>query len=314
MSLASVEQIAAHINSAAGRERFDPLRCDMARLLGQDPSNVSHESASRYLALVLNEQQNLRMFKGARPWHIVNVAEQLPADQPWIGIEFETGFSLRTEYQSVINYVWHNTQLSTVDREGYSNYPCEFTFFPTTLDDFVAGNHPLDNMLSFMENNGIQVAERNGTHFYQIGMHVNFSTPAMREGTKDESHVRTKWVKDVLNHSLGRLNNNELNDLFGRRPYRGFVLRMSGNSYYIEGKLFNSTTDREDIAGYKRVIERICKLAEELASSDDTSMAAYRGNKLRTDYLGLDNLYEYLMGTTDDYELNYSTIAGYGYA
>lgn len=255
-----------------------------------------------YLARELDNILMHRLGKGVRPWQIVNVTKKLDKDQPWIGIEYETGFQTGDEYRKVASYMWNNHKHSAIDGEGGSQFPCELTFSPVTYDVFMSDDCPLDQLYGFMAKENVKVPEYWGDSGYdyddddyddgeeEIGTHCNISTPAFRALEWDKKDD----VTAVMNASLGTLSETALETLFCRIPYGGFYHNGVGAESYIEGKLFRSSHDHNTWKNYKKVIGKIAECIEHLSGMDIE--VTTRG----TQVLVIKNFRKFLLGEDEE--------------
>ncbi len=126
---------------------------DLSSLSGYELERATVEDAKEYKRI----RARTSMFKGTRPWSLVDVTEDLDPSQPWIGMEWENGFTSLEKYQQVIDFVWAAYHGVTVDAEGPGPWFGEFTFSPTNLSDFNAETVPFFGLLNYMHDNGIRM-------------------------------------------------------------------------------------------------------------------------------------------------------------
>lgn len=234
-------------------------------------------------------------WKGPRPWDIVNVTSRLDPKQIWIGYEFETGFDDKERFERAVNWLWNNADNFVIDREGCGDYPCEFTFSPVNLDHFMSSDYIIDKFLNKLNKMG--ETDRIDDGFDQIGMHVNFSGPNIRI-TKD-----TGKLADLLSCSIGALDVMQQRELFGRIPYGFVYARGDNNSRWLEGKLFDSTHNKEKWQAYKAVSNNLALLGDSLAG-DTALMESIDTDDGWSDFTEdggatnkiIGNIYEILMG------------------
>lgn len=263
MSLATLEQLKASFEDKSDAN----LRNTVRYFIGKD--TWDDKAVQRKLD---QEKQKLlahELGKGVRPWDLVNLSKQLDPDQPWVGIEFETGYANKDNYQRIINYIWNNFPLSAVDHEGCGRYPCEITFAPVNFDSFIANDGDMDRLLKYMR----LTKTPKSAHTGMVGTHCNISTPAYRKLAKTRGHANGSYgvqnilnrIVYLLNQSVGALSSDDKRVFFGRIPYGGFFVR--GNKYgdWIEGKLFDSTGDLTKWRQYKEVIARMCEVLEQVS-------------------------------------------------
>lgn len=266
--LITVEQLRTSYNSR------DPSLKDAIRYAFLGGKQVfDEELIQRRLKQHLENLLDHDLGKAVRPWQLVNISKMLDPNQPWVGIEYETGYNSKEKYQQVINYLWRYHDLTAVDAEGCGNYPCEITFSPVNFDDFMDRSYHMDRLLDFMQKK--RCTKAGHQEYNMIGTHCNISTPAYRKmaaSTKGKK-AGTMQVCTVLNNSISNLSSTERRTLFGRNPYGTFFRR--GNKYgdWLEGKLFDSVGSKSKWAGYKKVIANFCDLIETLSQM-------YMDNKL----------------------------------
>lgn len=126
-----------------------------------NPKHKTTRPKAQIKALDKAEYERIRsrsnMYKGTRPWVLADVTQDLDPDQPWIGMEWENGFTSLAKYQQAIDFVWAAYHGVTVDAEGPGPWFGEFTFSPTNLSDFNAGTTAFDGLLNFMHDNDIRM-------------------------------------------------------------------------------------------------------------------------------------------------------------
>lgn len=329
MSLATVEQVQAALAASKPevdqwgypRDKAAALRRAIASAL---PSSnraacergdykIKPADIERWLQNDLANALRHNLGKGVRPWHIINVTEKLDSKQPWIGIEYETGYDTQADYQKVVNFVWNNFANSTIDSEGGSNYPCELTFSPINYNDFMGNNGPMDRLYQFMEANKIVVDDSwrysNGYGYDDeddddpqegcVGTHCNISTPTYRS----LNYEQQCGVVTTLNQSLGSLSETAVRQFLGRIPYGGFNERGSDGQSYVEGKLFKSTASVKQWEGYKQVIAKLAEAQEALSIvfRDDPKKKTYKSDK----HLVITNFRKFLAGDDEEIVLGY---------
>lgn len=214
----------------------------------------------------LEDQKEIDMdynfdYKGTRPWDLVNVTSRLDPNQIWIGMEFETGFDDKERYDKAVNWLWNNATNFVIDREGSGVYPCEFTFSPVNLDQFMSKDYIIDKFL--VKLNKIGEHERPDSEFpwEPVGMHVNFSGPLLR----GMHYVDVQKVAAIMSSSIGALDDDDKEVLFDRTPYGYVYARGDVGNYWLEGKLFNSTHTPAKWQSYKNVSNNLALLAERIA-------------------------------------------------
>lgn len=268
----------------------------------------------RALAGYLQKINNHELSKGVRPWQLVDVTADLDKSQPWIGLEWETGFCSRPQYQATVQWMWQNHHNWAVDAEGVGPHFGEFTFPPCNMSDFVNGTSMLDSMFNFMEDSGFKVPlERSdvvdsGTYGWGYGssssdlrsgwgMHVNISVPGVRDNAAVYSLV-TQVMRRVVT-SMQNMSGSQKLALFGRNPYGYIYARNDGsqNLHWHEWKLFRTPGSREEIDNVRRVASRIAELTTFIASN--LSLFYVRGSfndRVSIRYPNSQSLYRFLSG------------------
>jgi hypothetical protein len=224
-----------------GRQRYEG-----AYVLGKD---MTEAKADEILSSALRTTLAVEQAKINRPWEIVDLTKQLDPKQPWLGFEFEMGFTLKADYDRLINHLWHNTNHVAIDREGYGNYCPEVTFSPENLDGYMHGTSTIHGVIKWMNEQKVPLANFGQQY---VGTHVNMSTPAYRKG----SQAARARCSGLINQSILTMNQTEYNDLFGRKPYGLGTVQDGG---WIEYKMFKST---DDLRAFNRYIEVSKNLAE----------------------------------------------------
>jgi len=259
------------------RESFDYRAVDMDKVVALMHERIAEGSFLNWKAL--------------RPWVVCDVTAGLPKDEPWIGWEIETGWNRHEDRYKVVSLFNERYMHSCTDDEGYGAYQVELTFSPQTPGYYAKRDNPLHPLLFVANHKERALIHMPGQH---IGTHINFSTPAFREG----SYELKQRVEGALNNSLTTLSYQEKLDLFGRgNLYAGCFLRgnepseSSDGIMWIEGKLFNSTYEWDVAKGYIEVANRLCSVMEQLAA---------RGTTLGT--VVVTNFYEVLSGLVSGIE------------
>lgn len=217
---------------------------------------------------------NRQQCKTNRPWSIVDFSKRLPADQPWIGFEYETGFDAKEDYEKAITFLWDNQRNNAIDREGSGKFPFEVAFPPQSALDFQKGVSNFQGYHNFMRDNGLKQANNPTTYTKRgIGMHVNISTPKSRKQGIRNGATLCEWLQ-----SLGKAKETEL---FGRYQRHWSLAQNRGT--WIEFKCFLSTDNREAVDRYVQIALKFCELIDYQID----------GGKKPT------NLYEFLSGKDD---------------
>ena len=216
------------------------------------------ELGQKWLDTVKQMYLNHRLGKVLRPWQIVDLTSGLDPAQPWVGMEYETGFSSDEAYAMAVEELWNNHANNTMDGEGYGKWSAELTFAPVNLSTFNTNEYNVDRVIQFSEDND-QLLLPYEPAYGTWGMHVNFSTPAMR--ANGIGYAENMAL--VFSASIDHMEYHEKIELFGRTPYGYFESRNDSISRvcWIEGKLFQTTTDREVWLKYKKTINNFISLA-----------------------------------------------------
>lgn len=300
--LATVEQIEASLREDSSLE----LRSQVCHAVGQPAWSgyvIKREDIETFLNTSLAGALNRTIFKGVRPWEIVDMAAALPKDKAWIGIEYETGFSTKRAYNKVVNYIWNEYNNTALDMEGCGQHPLEITFPPVSIDDFAADTHFINKTVEFF-NTTAGLKQDRPDDYQEVGIHCNISTPSYRSA----SWSKREDVKDVLNTSLGTLSDTQLDLVFNRTPYAGFFNREDHNANtWIEGKLFNSTDDLDEVKKYKLVIARLANLIEVLSTTDLEDATRWDEDCEDEVYYVISNFFDILTGKTEVPELEYTS-------
>lgn len=199
---------------------------------------------------------NFADWKAFRPWKMVDIYKDLPADKAWIGWEIETGWENPGDRSSVINEMFSAYNHVCTDNEGPA-YGVELTWCPKAVGYWE--EEGLTHPLLFVAN----VAQ--GLYYYEhepgdhVGTHANISTPTSRTLTGPARN----FVVSVLNESISSLTFDEREEFFGRGDlYAGFFPRSARDTWWIEGKLFNSTYHHDVAQKYIRVGDRLAAVME----------------------------------------------------
>lgn len=196
---------------------------------------------------------NRQQCKTNRPWDIVDFSKLLPADQPWLGWEYETGTDDQPTYHKMINFLFDMNHVA-VDREGSGEFPFEIAFPPEAMSSYEDGSTAFQQYCKFLKDNAIEQAMNPTTYTRRaIGMHVNISTPLSRK----------KGIKyatsDALCADLGMGEKEEI-ELFGR--YQRHWSLASARGPMMEFKMFASTSDTSVIEKYMEVAKRLPALID----------------------------------------------------
>lgn len=215
-------------------------------------------------------------WKAMRPWDIVNLNETLDATKVWIGWEIETGWNTLDARKSAVSDLLSSYNHVALDEEGPC-YGAEMTWAPANEGKF-EGEHPLLYVSDLADKYEVYRHDPEDC----TGTHVNISTPTIRDIKRDY----VAEAVNAMNHGLHSLDHNQREALFGRPVlYGGFFVRDG----YVEGKLFNTTYDKEEAKVYISVASRLSDLLESLAKF--VLSGSHEHNKVR-----IDNFYQAMKG------------------
>jgi hypothetical protein len=274
MAIATVEQIRTRIVGERDREEKQEMLRQLWAYGGPNRNlygfygetmpqtfRYSQTLAEEFLAYTKSQWDMHALGKGPRPWNIARVTDDLDKSQPWVGIEYETGFRNHTAYLDGVNELWNNHNNVVMDGEGYGSYYAEITFSPVALSDFNTDQYNVDRLMAVDQERGLLMPYTRDQGTW--GMHVNFSTPAIRTN----ADLASKYA-DLLCNSQQHMTIEQRTECFGRNPYGQFEYRDDGNTGlgWIEGKLFQTTTDPAAWANYKRVINNLINVVLRIES------------------------------------------------
>lgn len=303
MTTATVEQLKKEF------EESPVSASQIAYHMGFSAHKFDATLAQRWLDNHKARHLNHDLGKGARPWDIINVTAKLDPKQPWIGVEYETGYASNKAYQSVINYLWQNHPFTAIDREGCGAYPCEITFSPVNLTDFMSDDYSLDKLIGWTMENGANKQDNDGRN---VGTHVNVSTPKYRK----LSGALQQRVVLLLNKSAYSIKAAHHKALWGRAPYGYFYAQSPGPKGWIEGKMFDSVGTVEAWRAYKPIMARIATLLDAVSASaadlpehrvdgNGKKINPYESHYGKQRFYVITNMAEFLLGQTDEPELAY---------
>lgn len=278
------------------------------------PETITVEKARDFLKVLKDEYLEHAMGKGLRPWDVIDVCAGLDPNKTWIGIEYETGYH-GEDYEKVVNYVWRNTLHSVIDNEGCGDYPCEITFAPVHVEDFLSNRYEMDRLLNWKKKKGIyqdREEDTGGPYWcencheyhdegegYKVGIHCNISTPSFR------THTHYHHIGNLLGWSVNNMTTAEKETLFNRIPYGSICPMENGRGHkYLEGKLFDTTGNLDNWAKYKEVIVRLADLTEYLSANWDEltgSKTLYNGSRIP-------NMFDILSGKSTPDEVDMSQL------
>ncbi|QHJ81608.1 MAG: hypothetical protein [Bacteriophage sp.] len=260
--------------------------------------------------------------KGTRPWELVDVTSGLDPDSVWVGLEWETGFVSRQEYQGVIQYMWQTHHNWAVDDEGIGPYRGEFTFPPIELNKFTAGESMMDDMRKFMAEKNIitptcytQIVNPSTKKKYTgrqdardgWGMHVNISVPGARD-----NELKWNFLGETVRHIFQYLLDGEDDDilipLFGRDPYGWMYSRQSGGLNWHEFKLFRTPASDEEVDRIRMVTTRLAEMMHDIVDnpSDYYTLPVRGSNHATIGRPTAENMRDYLLGDVELLELTSS--------
>lgn len=242
-----------------------------------DPGTWNFDSVDVPAAFAMYEQLKERVLntgyfggKIFRPYDHTNVTDMgLDPSQPWVGFEFETGYSSKDSMRKCLGYCWDSFDNVTFDGEGEGSHYSEVTFAPADLSSFVDGSAPAAQYMKFLSDNR-EMTYNSGES--AIGTHVNISLPVMRGRSQQTAQMLLNDITPALNRSLGTLSNDDNLEFFGRaRLYAGFFCNSDNhNNSWFEGKLFRTTYDYAQYQMYIRVSRGLVKAIEALVAANGT--------------------------------------------
>lgn len=200
--------------------------------------------------------------KWLRPWDVVPKLKNFwpEAADFGVGVEIEYGFCSKEDAQWMASKV-QRWKYITLDYEG-GQYPIEATFPPVAYSKLSSRAQAMRYCKLLT-----QESHRTETHDPRdcVGTHVNVSkgSSVMALGTL---HNRASSMSAVLCDLAAP----ELHKYFGRIPYGyGYVREAINGRFFIEWKLFNSTSDA---ATLKRYINIAVALTDLMYSSQSITM------------------------------------------
>lgn len=134
---------------------------------------------AKELADVIKDAIQERRFIGKwiRPWDIVPPEKRLDKDKVWVGWEMETGFNSPNHFYNALKWFDNRVKGGCYDQEGSGSYCCEFTFYPTHLEDIQHKGGP-NRLIKRLTKGDITPAVHDPDE--HIGTHANISTPKSR--------------------------------------------------------------------------------------------------------------------------------------
>lgn len=215
--------------------------------------------------------------KSTRPWFVVDFPSLLPEGSTMFGFEIETGFSSQGSKTNFMQWLWDNTDYTTVDHEGCSRYPVEITFPPIVQDALVSGDNQLHQFFAYVASLNSQhrpkttnVTASNSTGGC-VGTHTNISTAAYRAATNN----RQNDIARILAGKFTGLTPDQRVHLYGRSPYISDVARRRGGNIggandaaaRIEFKMFHTTMNVDQFNNYVKVSVRLAELIDRLVAN-----------------------------------------------
>ena len=202
-------------------------------------------------------------FKGTRPWDLQDI-RPLDPKQVWVGLEYETGFASREQRDAAFDFAWAAFDGLTIDGEGVGAYIGEFTFSPNTLSDFIAGQTDMDNFMRWRER--VNSRHPSGASTSGSGIHLNVSTPMLRQLDQDHTQAGQQFLTAVLGTTAATISNSlrtqstrQCHNLFGRQHPYGFAFNVGK---HIEFKLFRTVDKLTDWQAYKPVMLKLVRVVE----------------------------------------------------
>lgn len=228
------------------------------------------QEAETSFAVVKDSFMRGQVGKSTRPWFVIDFPRLMPAETTMIGFEIETGFDNLEAKNRMMQWLWDNTDYTTVDYEGCSRYPVEITFPPIALQNLVSRDNQIEEFLAYVES--LSVNDKAKTTRVNssdprggcVGTHTNISTAAYRAAN---STVRTQ-VSSRIGSLFMNLTSEQRYHLYGRQPYINDVARHRGGNgdaaNRIEFKMFHTTMHRGQFANYCKVSERLAEVIDKL--------------------------------------------------
>lgn len=186
--------------------------------------------------------------KWHRPYNIIPEYRNYtpPHNEFAIGVEVEYGFRSLDCAKHIANLISRWKYIS-IDREG-GTYPLEVSFLPIPASKFNGKCQAARYIKLLAAHDDLVYKHSPGS---RVGTHFNVSYGG------STSNLDSNII--VIVNYLRRLNVSCNIKYFNRVPY-GFVYkRISLGSYWLEMKLFNSTTNINDFMKYKAVALQIAK-------------------------------------------------------
>ena len=191
-------------------------------------------------------------FKGTRPWNLQAI-RPLSEQEVWIGIEYETGFRNKRERDAAYDFAWAAFDGLTIDGEGVGSHLGEFTFSPVTLSTFVNNQSDMDDFMRWRER--VDSRHPAGSSTYSSGIHLNVSTPLLRETPAGyQRDAMLSLGAAALSSILRDFGQAECSALFGRGHPYGYAFNVGA---HIEFKLFKTVDKLTDWMGYKPVMMKL---------------------------------------------------------
>lgn len=204
--------------------------------------------------------------KMLRPWEVADIYSDLDRAEPWMGFEFETGYTSHAARSDVIAYTWDNFDNVCFDWEGEGDAPVEITFAPAEVSKFDNKTADAYQFMQYLSDNKTLTQL---TEYSDIGTHVNISHPKLNTVNVEEAAA-------VLNNTIRKIGEDHKNfgDLFGREHlYGGFYSRVGNNNgqsvAWLEGKLFRTTYDINQFDGYVDVSKALIAVLSASLDSDE---------------------------------------------
>lgn len=245
-------------------------------------ANLTLSNAIRHLEAVKGTFLRGHVGKQTRPWFVLDFPSMFPADETLIGFEIETGFLSDTARAEFMSWLWDNTDYTTVDREGCSDYPTEITFPPMPMSILTSDDSPITKMFEYNEGlataHKLQATRVSSTYpnGHCVGTHTNISTARYRA----LSATHRSNVASFLASFFAGLTGGQHYALLGRRPYIDGVARNRGGTgdgaNRIEFKMFHTTTNIEQFQNYLKVSQRLAELIDAQAATPTNSICLDR--------------------------------------
>lgn len=230
-------------------------------------------------------------YKGIRPWDLINFRDQYPDADVMIGVEVECGFTSRRRLTTAYTYLMDKCTYATADTEGYDEFPLEATFPPVPADQLlqegcqlrgfyknVLGKQPelwdSEDMIGTHFNVSFRGVPPAGINLRMNSLNRVFLDQDYDVYDDDDDYCcedcdgdYDTWLsnREEARDTVRSLSVEECRVLFGRVPYGGLYFNRAYDAatWWVEMKLFDSTTNLAKLAWYKEVAMTIVGLLRE---------------------------------------------------